>query len=642
MKIRLPLCFSLISSLFLLTLSCFGQPLEFVLTKTEAFAKAKAEGKLVMADFGREGCSDCDGTTTAMGSSSYRVKQTLLASCVMWKSDIDHSSDYVPYIAGLGSSYALPVLCLIDPLSTAGSFLVRSTALQDPGSIGMTFFSPIKNTLPLVVTNLTGSVITNNAVFTFKGTARTNATLTGAVRGLPITSVMWRLNGTGGFQPATGTTIWSASTTLTPGVNTFESYATYQGTSATSWTNKVTVTYDGPAGIKQSQTINFTQPSTQTYGASAIPLVAVASSGLQVALSVLSGPGTISGTNLTMSGVGTILVKAEQAGNATYDPANPVTNSISVIARPITVSAIATNKVYGASEPAFLHQITSGSLVPGDSITGSLARTPGNGVGNYAILQGTISAGPNYTLTFNTANFSITSRPITVTADAKSKTSDASDPQLTFQITSGSLLSGDAFTGDLYRVPGNTPGNYAIQRGSLTAGTNYALSYIGAYLTITENPPVLTGMGTNQIVPLGSNTTFRVTATGATGYRWMRNGVLLSNGGSVSGATSSILSLANITPVDVGFYECQVYNNSATNKFEAGGLWIAPGNARKYFGVPIFGPTNLSCHLEYRTNVNSPWIPLTNSLIKLQRTGQILVDEDPLEQNQRFYRLVIP
>ena len=57
-----------------------------------------------------------------------------------------------------------------------------------------------------------------------------------------------------------------------------------------------------------------------------------------------------------------------------------------------------------------------GSLQPGDSFTGSLARTAGENVGTTAINQGTLTAGPNYTITFVPANFTIVARAITVTA----------------------------------------------------------------------------------------------------------------------------------------------------------------------------------------------------------------------------------
>ena len=50
----------------------------------------------------------------------------------------------------------------------------------------------------------------------------------------------------------------------------------------------------------------------------------------------------------------------------------------------------------------------------------------------------------NYSLTFVGANFTITAKPVTVTADPKSKVYGAADPALTYQVTSGSLGSGDS------------------------------------------------------------------------------------------------------------------------------------------------------------------------------------------------------
>jgi len=78
----------------------------------------------------------------------------------------------------------------------------------------------------------------------------------------------------------------------------------------------------------------------------------------------------------------------------------------------------------------------------------------------------------------------VSKRPVTVTADAKSKVVGQSDPQLTYQITSGSLLSGDAFTGTLIREPGEAMGTYAILQGTLLLPEYYDLTYVGAELTI--------------------------------------------------------------------------------------------------------------------------------------------------------------
>lgn len=81
---------------------------------------------------------------------------------------------------------------------------------------------------------------------------------------------------------------------------------------------------------KASQTITFTQPAAQTYGGQ-LALDATASSGLAVTYSVLSGPASLSGTNLlTLTGVGSVEVRAAQGGNANYNAAANVDRTITV------------------------------------------------------------------------------------------------------------------------------------------------------------------------------------------------------------------------------------------------------------------------------------------------------------------------
>lgn len=76
-----------------------------------------------------------------------------------------------------------------------------------------------------------------------------------------------------------------------------------------------------------AQTITFTQPPTVTCGVSPINLsnYASASSDLVVSFQVISGPGSLSGSNLTMTGAGSLVVQASQAGDIIYDAASPVT-----------------------------------------------------------------------------------------------------------------------------------------------------------------------------------------------------------------------------------------------------------------------------------------------------------------------------
>ena len=54
-----------------------------------------------------------------------------------------------------------------------------------------------------------------------------------------------------------------------------------------------------------------------------------------------------------------------------------------------------------------------------------------------------------------TATGTITHRPITVAADTKTKVYGDADPSLTYHVATGSLVSGDSFTGSLTRAPGS-------------------------------------------------------------------------------------------------------------------------------------------------------------------------------------------
>jgi hypothetical protein len=55
-----------------------------------------------------------------------------------------------------------------------------------------------------------------------------------------------------------------------------------------------------------------------------------ATSGLTVALSVVSGPATILGNTVTLTGVGTVVLAANQVGNGSYSAASQVTTSFQV------------------------------------------------------------------------------------------------------------------------------------------------------------------------------------------------------------------------------------------------------------------------------------------------------------------------
>jgi PKD repeat protein len=122
------------------------------------------------------------------------------------------------------------------------------------------------------------------------------------------------------------------------------------------------------------------------------------------------------------------------------------------------------------------------------------------------------------------ATLTVDPRPLTVTADpGQTKVRGTPDPVLTYQLTAGSLVAGDLFSGALSRAPGEGVGDYAILTGSLTAGDNYALTLApGGIFTILPEPPVaaFTADPSSGVAPLSVRFTNTSTGEAITGLSW--------------------------------------------------------------------------------------------------------------------------
>jgi hypothetical protein len=232
-------------------------------------------------------------------------------------------------------------------------------------------------------------------------------------------------------------------------------------------------------------------------------------------------------------------VAASFSGDSTYAESSG-TAILTVNPMALTIIADDQNKTYGDGDPVFTYQVTSGFLVDGDTFSGTLARAAGESAGTYAIQQGTLTAGSNYDLAFIEGTLSITARALTVIADDQSKVYGTEDPVLTFQLTSGSLVDGDTFSGTLARAAGESAGTYAIQQGTLTAGGNYDLAFIDGTLNIAAR--ALTVTTDDQTKAYGDDEpvlTFQITSGS------------LVDGDSFSGA------LARVAGESVGTYAIQ-------------------------------------------------------------------------------------
>jgi hypothetical protein len=171
------------------------------------------------------------------------------------------------------------------------------------------------------------------------------------------------------------------------------------------------------------------------------------------------------------------------------------------------VTPNAASKIYGDADPALTGTLEG--FLSGDNVTAEYSRVPGETVAGSPYTISAVLSPPgvldNYEITYNTADFTINPRPITVRADDKSKTVGQSDPELTYSITSGSLVFEDDFTGSLIREEGEDIGTYEIQQGDLALNANYNLTFNTGIFTISALPIVTVTAEESQSKVYGEN-----------------------------------------------------------------------------------------------------------------------------------------
>ena len=224
--------------------------------------------------------------------------------------------------------------------------------------------------------------------------------------------------------------------------------------------------------VQSSQTITFPNPGTQVYGVAPITLTATASSGLTVSYTVTSGPATVSGSALTITGAGAVIVQATQAGNSSYFAAPPVSISFTVEpATPVITWPTPAAIPYGT--PLSATQLDATASVPGGF--------------SYSPLTGTVLSAESQTLsviftptdttdyTTATASVSLTVNPAapTLTLSCAEVTYDGSAHGCTGAATG---VGGVAVNGTWAFSPatGTVAGIYSVTGTFTSTDPNYA------------------------------------------------------------------------------------------------------------------------------------------------------------------------
>ena len=135
-------------------------------------------------------------------------------------------------------------------------------------------------------------------------------------------------------------------------------------------------------------------------------------------------------------------------------------------------------------DPALTYTASSAQRAGATRYAGSLARAAGETVGSYAITQGTVLGRPELRHHLRRGE---------PDDHGESGDGDGGGQQQDLRGRGpGADLHGeraqrrvDSYAGSLARAAGETVGSYAITQGTVSAGPNYAITFVGANLTIT-------------------------------------------------------------------------------------------------------------------------------------------------------------
>jgi hypothetical protein len=149
------------------------------------------------------------------------------------------------------------------------------------------------------------------------------------------------------------------------------------------------------SAARKSQTITFAALSNKTLAQSPVTVSATASSGLAVSFTTTTPSvctsGGANGATITLVATGTCTVQASQAGNATYNPATPVSRSFTVskASQTITFAALS-NKTLAQSPVTVSATASSGLAVSFTTTTPSVCTSGGaNGATITLVATGT-------------------------------------------------------------------------------------------------------------------------------------------------------------------------------------------------------------------------------------------------------------
>jgi CSLREA domain-containing protein len=386
----------------------------------------------------------------------------------------------------------------------------------------------------------------------------TEATLTAS--GVTVTFVAPASGASGTFQ-GTGTN----TTSVTTGSN---GDATAPVFTANSVVGGYTVQARLSAGVlnifsltntKLDQTINFGTLPGKTFGDANFDVSATASSGLPVSFAA-SGNCTNSGATIHITGTGSCIVTASQAGDATHNAAPNVQRSFNIAKADTTTTVTVSNATYDGNPhggtasvtgPAGLNQTLTVTYTGRNSTVYGPSTTAPTNAGDYTA-SASYAGDSNYNPSSDSENFSIAKASQTITFDAiPDKTFGDADFTINATASSGLPVSFGNIQGSSCTVTGNTVHINSAQRCMITATQLGDSNYNGApavsrTFEIAQATTSVAVSSSANPSAFGQSVTFTATVTSPAGF--VPNGIFGTVNFAADGVTipncASLLSVS--------------------------------------------------------------------------------------------------
>jgi len=450
---------------------------------------------------------------------------------------------------------------------------------------------------PTAAGSISGSVVLTDNSLAVTGATQTISTSGTASKGTPI--ITWATPSPITYGTALGATQLDASSTV---AGSFV-YTPASGTvlNAGSQTLSVTLTPTDSADYNTatqtvSLTVNAVAPtitftvSNQTYGVAPFAVSATSNSAGVITYSVVSGPATISGSIVTITGVGTVVLQASQTANGNYT-AGTQNASFTVSNAAPTITFNVSNQTFGVAPFAVSATSNSAatitySVVSGPAtISGSTVTITGAGT---VVLQASQAANGNYTAGTQNATFTVSAAAPTITFSVANKTygvapftvsaTSNSAGAITYSVVSGpATISGSTVT--------ITGSGTVVLQASQAANGNYTAGTQNATFTVSAAAPTITFNVSNQTYGVAP---FAVSATsnsaGAITYS------VVSGPATISGSTVTITGVGSVvlqaSQATNGNYTAGTQNASFTVSAAAPTITFSVAN--KTYGVAPF------------------------------------------------------